>query len=98
MALFEAENLLVDYREQLLRKLYDELTRPLPVWDNLGDPSVESVYNAQIAERNNLLDIGWERWRNGEVNSDTPRFATERYELWNSVPPNPERLVWHFDT
>ena len=97
IALFEAENLLVNYREQLLRQAYDLATLPLAK-DFVGTESAKIVYDAQVAEREQLLDIGYERWRNGEVNSDYPRFQTMRYELWNSVPPNPERLVIHFDT
>ncbi len=97
VCLFEAENLLANYREQLLREAFDAATLPLPD-DFLGTPEAKVVYDAQVGERNDLLDIGYERWRNAEINSKFPRFQTVRYELWNSVPPNPERLIIHFDT
>lgn len=96
VCLFEAENLLVGYREQLLREAYETATAELPE-DFIGDEAAMAVYTAQVAERNRLLDLGWERWRNGEVNSKYPRFVTQRYELWNSVPPNVERIIIHFD-
>ncbi len=98
IATFEAENLLVAYREQLLRKWYDDATRPLPV-DSLPQDELGAELDAQYdAERERLLDLGWERWRNDEINSTHPLFQTQKYELWNSVPPNPERLVIHFDS
>jgi hypothetical protein len=95
MALFEAENLLVAYRDQLLRKWYDEQTVALPE-DQLGatDPATEEYErNRQV-----LLDYGYDRWRIDQINNRYPRFITVKYELWNSVPPNPERLIVHFDT
>lgn len=97
IATFEAENLLTTYRDLILRDAYDKATEPLPE-DFIGDEVAKQIYDAQVAEREHLLDIGYERWRNAEVNAKYPRFQTFRYELWNSVPPNVERLVVHFDT
>lgn len=97
VCLFEAENLLTDYREQLLREAFDLATQPVGD-DYVGTSDAKVIYDAQVAERERLLDLGYERWRNGEINSKYPRFQTVRYELWNSVPPNPERLVMHFDS
>ena len=98
-ALFEAENLLVGYREQLLRKWYDDMTVPLIARDYLpGEEYIKALDDAHNAERDRLLDLGYERWRNDQVNDAYPRYRTQKYELWNSVPPNVERLVLHFDT
>lgn len=98
MVLFEAENLLVGYREQLLRPWYDALTAPVPVRDYLpGDDPLRNMDDTDRAERDSLLDIGFDRWRIDEINSPTTRFRTEKYELWDSTPPNVELLVWHFN-
>lgn len=99
MALFEAENLLVDYRDQLLRKWYDEVTKPVEDRDYLpGDELQKSFDDAHREAREDWLDLGYERWRADEINSRDRRFIAQRYELWNSVPPNPERLIIHYDT
>jgi len=91
LCFFEAENLLVGYRELLLRAWWDSLTRPFGP-DTIVTLAVsEDIYND---ERDVLLDLGWERWRNAEVNK-TPtaqRYQTRLYELWNSTPPNVERV------
>jgi hypothetical protein len=97
VALFEAENLLDNYRDMILREAYDNATQPLPE-DFIGTPEAKQIYDAQVAERNHLLDLGYDRWRIDEINSKYPRFRKGRHELWNSVPPNVERLVIHFDT
>lgn len=99
---FEAENLLVDYREQLLRRWYDDMTRPVerPEGGYLPDDQFMKTVDDEAEQlRNDLLNIGYERWRNDQVfpSSGTPRYITQKYELWNSVPPNVERLVLHFD-
>jgi len=99
LCLFEAENLLVDYRDQLLRRVYDSWTADVPERDYLpGDEQLKKNDDFLRAERERLLDMGYDRWRAADINSTLPHYKTERYELWNSVPPNPERLVMHFDT
>lgn len=99
IALFEAENLLVGYREQLLREWFDQVTAPIPEREYFpGEEFLRAVDDEARALREEWLDLGYERWRNDEVNRDFPRYFVRRYELWNSVPPNPERLVMHFDT
>ncbi len=99
ICLFEAENLLVDYRDQLLRDWYDATTAPIPDQDYLpGDEVIKFVDDQRRAERDYLLNLGYDRWRADQINAATPRYQTVKYELWNSVPPNPERLVLHFDT
>ena len=98
MAFFEAENLLVGYRDQVYRRWYEELTAPIPE-DNLpvSSDEQEEIDKAR-ALRLELLDIGRERWTIDAQNATYPRFITVKHELWNSVPPNPERLVMHFDS
>lgn len=99
IALFEAENLLSDYREQLLRDWYEQVTAPLPEGEYLpGDEVVRTIDDEARALREEWLNLGYDRWRNDRVYEDFPRYFVRRYELWNSVPPNPERLIWHFDT
>ncbi len=99
VCLFEAENLLVGYRDQLLRDWYDDVTRPIPDRDYLpGDELAKYTDEQNRAEGLFLLEMGYDRWRADEINKPVPRYQTKKYELWNSVPPNPERLVWHFDT
>ena len=98
IALFEAENLLVDYRDQLLRKYYDEMTAPIDE-DEIALSSEEQEALVETrALRERLLDHGYDRWRADAINASYPRYVTLKYELWNSVPPNPERLVMHFDS
>src|SRR6476660_848711 len=92
VALFEAENLLDQYRDYCLRKWYDELTAP-GLYDTL--PGEDEDPNA---DRLGLLNYGFDAWRNDQTYATNPRFRTQKYELWNSVPPNVERLVVHFDT
>lgn len=101
-ALFEAENLLDQYREMLLRRWYDDMTRPVvrPEEGYLPeDQGARTIDDKAEQLRNDLLNIGYERWRNDQVfpTAGAPRYITEKYELWNSVPPNVERLVMHFD-
>lgn len=100
---FEAENLLEDYREQLLRRWYDQMTKPVVVPElPYEDGSLQKLIDDEAIElRDNLLNLGYERWRNDQVHppmGTDPRYQTEKYQLWNSVPPNPERLIVHFDT
>lgn len=98
---FEAENLLVDYREQILRRWYDDMTKPVVVPEYYENDEQRLLDDAAIAYRNELLNIGYDRWRNDQVfppDGTTPRYLTQKYELWNSVPPNVERLIVHFDT
>lgn len=99
---FEAENLLVDYRERLIRDWYDQMTKPVerPEGGYLPEDALAKTIDDEADQlRNDLLDIGYERWRNDQVfpSGGLPRFQTQKYELWNSVPPNPERLIVHFD-
>lgn len=96
VCLFEAENLLDNYRDYLLRKWYDEQTLPLPVDVLPGDD--DDSRQAYADNRLELLSKGFDAWRNDQVYSPYPRFVTKKYELWNSVPPNVERRVLHFDT
>lgn len=99
LAFFEAENLLVGYRDQLLRSWYDEMTKEVPTRDYLpGEEVYKFLDDTQRNARNHLLDLGYDRWRADEINKEFPRYQTRKYELWNSVPPNVERLVLHFDT
>lgn len=93
VCLFEAESLLTDYRKILLDRWWSEITKPAPEDTLPGEDW--TVYNA---ERDALLDVGQERWYNGQVNAKYPRYSILKIELWNSVPPNVERLVLHFDT
>lgn len=96
VALFEAENLLVNYRDYCLKQWYDEQTRPLP-GDVLPGDNLEVLEDYE-ANRQRLLGLGYDRWRADQINDAYPRYVTKKYELWNSVPPNVERLVMHFDT
>jgi len=99
IACFEAENLLIGYRDQLLLDWFDEVTKPVPDRDYLpGDEVIKFVDDQRRAEREYLLGLGYDRWRAGQINLTNPRYRIDKYELWNSVPPNPERLVMHFDT
>lgn len=100
---FEAENLLEDYREQLLRRWYDQMTKPVDAPLSYDDfrPMQKLIDDEAIELRNQLLDLGYERWRNDQIHpplGTDSRYQTEKYQLWNSVPPNPERLIVHFDT
>ena len=100
VCLFENEPLLVQYRDYaLLRPWYDEMTAVpgdfIPTGDDY-DENFKKLYDDVVAHREHLLDIGYERWRIDEVNSESPRFYAVKYELWNSVPPNRERLVIQF--
>lgn len=96
VALFEAENLLVNYRDYCLKQWYDAQTKPLSE-DLLPGEDLETREYYE-ANRQELLDLGYDRWRADQINDRYPRFVTKKYELWNSVPPNVERLVMHFDT
>lgn len=98
VCLFEAENLLVAYRDQLLRKYYDEQTKPLPEDQIALSSDDQDDIDTYTLNRERLLDLGYDRWRADEINAKYPRYVTMKYELWNSVPPNPERLVMHFDS
>lgn len=99
LVLFENQPLAEGYREQLLRPWYDALVATpddfIPTGD-LYEEELKTLYDAAIAERERLLDIGYERWRIDELNSAEPRFYLRKHELWNSVPPNRERLVIQF--
>lgn len=96
VALFEAENLLDGYRDYCLRKWYDEQTVPLPL-DVLPDEDQEARAGYE-ANRLDLINKGYDAWRADQIYTSYPRFRKEKYELWNSVPPNVERLVMHFDS
>lgn len=101
LALFEAENLLTQYRDNvLMRPWYDAITAPLgdfiPTGDDEADAQAHSLYLEQKEAIDNLLNIGYDRWRIDELNSSESRWYTKRYELWNSVPPNRDRLVIQF--
>ena len=99
VCIFEAENLLVGYRDQLLRDWYDLVTKEIPERDYLpGEELIRFTDDQARNERKYLLDLGYDRWRADQINMAYPRYQTKKYELWNSVPPNPERLVMHFDT
>jgi hypothetical protein len=84
-----------------MRPWYDDLTAVpdafVPTGNEQLDVIFQAQYNEAIAERDNLLNIGYDRWRIDELNSPNTRYVAEKYELWNSVPPNRERLVIHFD-
>ena len=98
---FEAENLLEDYREQLIRRWYDEMTAPVTRPEYYESDIQKLIDDEAVELRENLLDIGYDRWRNDQIHPPTgteARYQTEKYQLWNSVPPNPERLIVHFDT
>ncbi len=90
VCLFEAESLLTGYRKILLDRWWDELTAPVPLDTLPGDD-----WSEYGRDRETLLDLGQERWYNQQVNAVFPRYSTMKYELWNSVPPNIERLVMH---
>lgn len=97
VALFEAENLLTGYRDQLLRKYFDDMTKPVDS-DTLPSSSDEQDdVDSYSLIREELLDKGYDRWRADEINSKYPRYLIQKYELWNSVPPNSDRIVVHFD-
>jgi hypothetical protein len=96
VALFEAQNLLEGYRDQLYRRWFDQQT--IPISDDVLPDDDETALIEYKANREVLLGLGYERWRADQINAAYPRYITKRYELWNSVPPNPERLVMHFDT
>jgi hypothetical protein len=96
VCLFEAENLLVNYRDYCLKMWYDDQTKPLPSDELPGDDLGQREDYA--ANRERLLNLGYDRWRADQINDPYPRYVTKKYELWNSVPPNVERLVVHFDT
>lgn len=94
VALFEAENLLDGYRDYCLRNWYDELTQP-------NDRDIlpgEGYDDGQPDSRSVLLDKGYDSFRSEQVYGPYPRFTKKKYELWNSVPPNVERLIVHYDT
>lgn len=97
VCIFEAENLLVQYRDSLLRKYYDQMTAPVPSDELALTSDEQDELQTRRLLREKLLDIGYDRWRADEINAPYPRYITKTYELWNSVPPNPERLVLHFD-
>lgn len=102
--LFEAENLLTNYRDDvLLKRWYDNMTKPVvrPEFYGVGEETLKFLDDEADALRESLLDVGYDRWRNDQIHPPTgalPRYITQKYELWNSVPPNPERLIVHFDT
>jgi hypothetical protein len=101
VALFENEPLLTQYRDyQLMRPYYDELVAHpgdyLPTGD-MYEEEFKKLYDEAVAQRERLLDIGYERWFIDELNSPEPRYYTKKHELWNSVPPNRNRLIIHFD-
>lgn len=96
VALFEAENLLDGYRDYCLRKWYDEQTVALPL-DVLPDENQEER-DGYASNRIDLITKGYDSWRSDQVYGPYPRFTKKKYELWNSVPPNVERLVMHFDS
>lgn len=96
VALFEAENLLDNYRDYLLRHWFDELT-VLPSGDMLPTDEPEVKSQGDWAPEA-LLNKGYDTFRSEQVYGPYPRFTKKKYELWNSVPPNVERLVVHFDT
>lgn len=100
VCLLEAENLLDAYREMLLRRWYDEVTAPLPARDYLPgvDDFQRELDEAYNEERQAMLSQSYDFWRNNQTYGDDRRYVTEKYELWNSVPPNVERLVVHFDS
>ena len=98
ICVFEAENLLVGYRDQLYRRWYDELTAPIPDDDLPVSSDEQDEIDKARSTREELLNLGRERWTIDRQNELYPRYVTKKYELWNSVPPNPERLVMHFDT
>lgn len=98
---FEAENLLEDYREQLLRRWYDQMTKTVVTPDFYENEVLKAIDDEAIELRDSLLSVGYERWRNDQVHPPVgteSRYQTEKYQLWNSVPPNPERLILHFDS
>jgi hypothetical protein len=102
LCFFEDEFLLNQYRENfLMRPWFDDLTSSpdafVPTDDEL-DYLFEKTYEEAVAERDRLLDIGYERWRIDELNSPDARYVAEKYELWNSVPPNRDRVILHFDS
>lgn len=98
MCLFETQDLLEHYRDDLLRRWYDELTAPLPP-DILPTDGTTSEDRADAERRRTeLLNSGYDTWRGDQIYSDPyPRYLGLKYEMWNSVPPNAERLVLHMD-
>lgn len=96
ICLFENQPLLEGYREILLRKWWEDMTKPVPEDVLPGDQNTTLLAAATLREA--LLTKGYDTWRNDEVYSNYPRYQTQKYELWNSVPPNVERLVVHFDS
>lgn len=97
VCLFEAENLLVGYRDQLYRKWYEELTAPIPDDDLPVSSDEQDQIDLARKIRTELLNLGRERWTIDQENADYPRWITKKYELWNSTPPNVERMTIHFD-